>query len=70
MLTVLLFRCTGYTRLKAGDLLCQLCNNDERRLLHLLLGIFTQRDNEWPLLIAVMRCMYELTTPLSYFEAS
>ncbi|EPY24472.1 hypothetical protein STCU_02021 [Strigomonas culicis] len=69
MLTVLLFRCTGYVRLRAGDLLQQLCGGDENRLTLLLMDILRNRSYEWPLLLAALRCLYELTTPVSYFTA-
>ncbi|KAH9600114.1 U box domain [Trypanosoma melophagium] len=69
MLTVLLFRCTGYTRLKAGDLLQQLYGGDDTRLVPTLLSIIKNRSFEWDIVHACMRCMYELTTPATYFTA-
>ncbi|ORC86142.1 uncharacterized protein TM35_000301820 [Trypanosoma theileri] len=69
MLTILLFRCTGYTRLKAGDLLQQLYAGDDTRLVATLQSIIKNRSLEWEIIHACMRCMYELTTPGTYFTA-
>lgn len=71
MLTVLLFRCSGYSRLKASDLLIQICNGEVQTLGRLLLRIVQRRDRcEWPLLEACLRCFYELTTPVCYYSSS
>ncbi|RNF20504.1 uncharacterized protein Tco025E_03766 [Trypanosoma conorhini] len=67
MLTVLLFRCSGYARLKAGDLLRQLYNGDDARLVSALQAIIKDRSFEWDIVQACVRCIYELTTPASYF---
>jgi len=69
MLTVLLLRCTEYVRLKAVDILFQLCAGNEERLITLLLSIIKNRIYEWPLLQAAMRLLYELTIPATYFPA-
>ncbi|KAF8294312.1 putative U-box domain containing protein [Trypanosoma cruzi] len=69
MLTVLLFRCSDYMRLKAGDLLRQLYNNDDARLVSTLQMIMKKRSLEWNIVHACVRCMYELTTPVTYFTA-
>ncbi|KEG11855.1 hypothetical protein DQ04_02211040 [Trypanosoma grayi] len=69
MLTVLLFRCSGYTGLKAGDLLQQLYSGDDTRLVFTLQTIIQNRSLEWEIVHASVRCMYELTTPVSYFAA-
>ncbi|EPY35945.1 hypothetical protein AGDE_07160 [Angomonas deanei] len=70
MLTVLLFRCSGFVELKAGDLLqlMQFCKGDERSLIALLLTIICNRNYEWQLIQAAVRCIYELSTPASYFQ--
>lgn len=68
-LAVLLLRCTGYTRLTAGDVLQQLCCGDERQVVCLLVSMLENESYEWPLLQAALRWLYELTTPVSYFAA-
>lgn len=69
MLVVLLLRCTGYTRLTAGDLLRQVCGGSDERLLTLLSSIIQHSEYEDDLVLAVVRFLYELTTPSSYFDA-
>ena len=66
-LVVLLFRCTNYKGLRAVDLLHQLCGGDDVRLVSLFVGVLRVRTHEWPLLRAVFRCLFELTTPTTYF---
>ncbi|CBH17362.1 hypothetical protein, conserved [Trypanosoma brucei gambiense DAL972] len=69
MLTIILFRCSGYNRLNAGDLLQQIFNGDDTRLVAALQSIIKNRSLEWDILHACIRCMYQLTTPASYFAA-
>lgn len=69
MLAVLLLRCSGYTKLKAGDVLQQLCHNDESLLVSLLISMLKNPSYEWPLVQAALRWLYELTTPATYFTA-
>lgn len=69
-MVVILFRVAGYDALSAADLLQQLCDGDDVMLANLLLGIIRVKSNEWPLLVAAMRCFFELTIPQTYFVAS
>nr|CCC95021.1 conserved hypothetical protein [Trypanosoma congolense IL3000] len=69
MLTVLLLRCGGYGRLSAGDLLQQIFAGDVTRFMATLQVIIKNRSLEWDILHACMRCMYQLSTPSSYFVA-
>lgn len=69
MLTVLLLRCTGYARMKAGDALAQLCGNDETRLVSVLVSIIQNRYYERPITHTCFRFLYELSTPISYFQS-
>jgi hypothetical protein len=68
-LVVLLLRVTNYTQLKAADLLQQLCDNDDNMLAMLLLDIVRVKTYEWPLLVAALRCLFELSLPQTYFSA-
>ncbi|KAG8348195.1 U box domain [Trypanosoma vivax] len=69
ILTILLFRCCGYNRLSAGDLLQQIFAGDDTRLVATLQSIMKKRSLEWDIMHACMRCLYQLTTPASYFTA-
>lgn len=68
LLTVLLLRCTGYVRMKAGDVLSQLCRGDDRILMDMLLSMLANDTYEWAVSQAVLRWLYELTTPACHFQ--
>lgn len=68
-LVVLLLRVTNYSKLKAADLLQQLCDNDDTMLAQLLLDIIRVKTYEWPLVVAALRCLFELSLPQTYFSA-
>lgn len=70
MITVLLLRCTGYARMKAGDILSQLCDGDESRLVAVLLSVLQNGQYERPLIHTCFRILYELSTPISYFQSA
>lgn len=70
MLLVLLLRCTGYSKLKAGDVLSQLCGDEELRLISVLLSILQNSTYERAITHTCFRFFYELTTPVSYFQTS
>eukprot|EP00796_Vickermania_ingenoplastis_P004295 gene4295-3111_t len=69
MLTVLLLRCTGYVRMKAGDILGQLCAHDESQFVTVLVSMLQNHHYERPLVLACFRFLYEMTTPISYFQS-
>lgn len=70
MLLVLLLRCTGYSKLKAGDVLAQLCGGEELRLVNVLLSILQNTTYERAVIHTCFRFFYELSTPVSYFQSS
>lgn len=69
MLTVLLLRCTGYVRMKAGDILAQLCGSNESSFIAMLVSMIQNRQYERPIIQTCFRSLYELSTPISYFHA-
>lgn len=69
MLLVLLLRCTGYSQLKASDVLIQLCGGSESRLIDVILSILRNSTYERAITHTCFRFLYELSTPIAYFQA-
>jgi hypothetical protein len=71
MLTVLVFRFSNYNTAVCRLLLQHTCDGDVGTMAHTLLRVVVQhRDKcEWPLLLAALQTLYELTVPSTYYNA-